>query len=53
MIYASAAENTGIDELRELLTDRIAMVVTGFSGVGKSSLLMRSIQLELRTGDLR
>ncbi len=53
VIYASAAQNTGIDELRELLTDRIT-VVTGSSGVGKSSLLNAiHPELELRTGDLR
>ena len=38
VIYTSAADGVGIDELRELLTGRIT-VVTGPSGVGKSSLL--------------
>ena len=38
VLYTSAADNVGIDELRELLTGRIT-VVTGPSGVGKSSLL--------------
>jgi ribosome biogenesis GTPase len=38
VIYTSAREQTGIDALRELLTDRVT-VVTGPSGVGKSSLI--------------
>jgi ribosome biogenesis GTPase len=53
VLYASAAENMGIDELRALLTGRIT-VVTGPSGVGKSSLLNAVYpELNLRTGDLR
>jgi ribosome biogenesis GTPase len=53
VLYASAADNVGIDELRELLTGRIT-VVTGPSGVGKSSLLNAvHPDLNLRTGDLR
>lgn len=53
VLYTSAAENLGIDALRELLTDRIT-VVTGPSGVGKSSLLNAvHPELDLRTGDLR
>lgn len=53
VIYASADEPRGIDELRALLTDRIT-VVTGPSGVGKSSLINAVHPgLKLRTGDLR
>jgi ribosome biogenesis GTPase len=53
VLYASAAGRVGIDELRELLTGRIT-VVTGPSGVGKSSLLNAvHPKLNLRTGDLR
>jgi ribosome biogenesis GTPase / thiamine phosphate phosphatase len=53
VLYASAAENVGIDELRDLLAGRIT-VVTGPSGVGKSSLLNAvHPKLDLRTGDLR
>jgi ribosome biogenesis GTPase len=53
VIYASAETGMGIPELEELLTDRIT-VVTGPSGVGKSSLL-NAIHpgLQLETGDLR
>ncbi len=53
VIYASAAEGLGIDALADLLTNRVT-VVTGPSGVGKSSLL-NAIHpaLNLRTGDLR
>lgn len=53
VLYASAAEHTGIDELRDLLSGRIT-VITGPSGVGKSSLLNAvHPDLHLRTGDLR
>ena len=53
VLYTSAADSVGIDELRELLTGRIT-VVTGPSGVGKSSLLNAvHPDLNLRTGDLR
>ncbi len=53
VLYGSAAEGTGIDKLRDLLSDRIT-VVTGPSGVGKSSLLNAvHPDLRLRTGDLR
>lgn len=53
VIYVSAVQHIGIQELRDLLVDRVT-VVTGPSGVGKSSLL-NSIHpdLNLRTGDLR
>jgi len=53
VLYTSAAEHTGIDMLRDLLADRIT-VVTGPSGVGKSSLLNAvHAELYLKTGDLR
>lgn len=53
VIYASTKTGQGIDELRDLLTDRIT-VVTGISGVGKSSLLNAiHPNLHLETGDLR
>lgn len=53
VLYASAAQHIGIDELRDLLSDRIT-VVTGPSGVGKSSLINAVHPgLHLRTGDLR
>ncbi len=53
VIYASATDGLGLDELRHLLDGRIT-VFTGPSGVGKSSLL-NAIHptLELRTGELR
>jgi len=53
VIYASAEHGEGIDELRTLLTDRIT-VVTGPSGVGKSSLInLIDPRLSLQVGDLR
>lgn len=53
VVYASAADGLAIDELRNLLVDRIT-VFTGPSGVGKSSLLNAlHPDLNLRTGDLR
>ncbi|MEI2652464.1 MAG: ribosome small subunit-dependent GTPase A [Microthrixaceae bacterium] len=53
VLYVSAAAHTGIDELRDLLSGRIT-VITGPSGVGKSSLLNAvHPDLHLRTGDLR
>lgn len=38
VVYASTVTGEGIDELRELLSDRVT-VISGPSGVGKSSLL--------------
>lgn len=53
VIYTSAREQTGIDALRELLTERVT-VVTGPSGVGKSSLINAvHPTLHLQEGDLR
>jgi len=53
VIYASAKTGQGIDELRELMRDRIT-VVTGPSGVGKSSLInLIDNTLQLEVGDLR
>lgn len=53
VLYLSATEPRGIAELRDLLADRIT-VVTGPSGVGKSSLINAvHPDLNLRTGDLR
>jgi len=53
VIYASTKTGTGIDALRDLLIDRIT-VITGLSGVGKSSLLnVIHPDLHLETGDLR
>lgn len=53
VIYTSAEEGQGIDALRDLLTDRVT-VVTGPSGVGKSSLINRiDPRLSLQVGDLR
>ncbi|MCB0105689.1 MAG: ribosome small subunit-dependent GTPase A [Caldilineaceae bacterium] len=53
VIYASAERGEGIEQLRELLIDRIT-VVTGPSGVGKSSLINHLDQrLHLQVGDLR
>ncbi len=52
VIYASTCTNQGISELRERLSGRIS-VVTGKSGVGKSSLL-NAVQpgLHLATGEV-
>ena len=56
-IVTSATEGIGLDELRELLKDKMS-VVAGQSGVGKSSLLskvdpdleLKTIQISKRTG---
>ncbi len=52
VVYTSAHTNQGIDQLRELLKDRIS-VFAGSSGVGKSTLL-NAVQpgLGLRTNDV-
>lgn len=53
VLYTSAKMHTGIDALRQLLTERVT-VVTGPSGVGKSSLINAvHPALHLREGDLR
>ena len=53
VLYASARLHIGVDALRTFLTDRIT-VVTGPSGVGKSSLINAVHPgLSLREGDLR
>lgn len=52
VLLTSAVDGTGLDELREVLKDKITLI-GGQSGVGKSS-LVNAIQpkLELRTQDL-
>lgn len=53
LLYASASDGLAIDELRDLLADKLT-VLSGPSGVGKSSLLNAvHPTLSLRTGDLR
>lgn len=53
VLYTSAREHIGIEALHDLLADRIT-VVTGPSGVGKSSLINAvHPTLHLREGDLR
>ncbi len=52
IILASAKENSGIEEIRKLLKDKITLI-SGHSGVGKSSLLNVLITgLQLRTKDV-
>jgi ribosome biogenesis GTPase len=48
LVYTSAVDGTGIDELRKLLENKVSAVV-GPSGVGKSSLL-NAIEPGLRLG---
>ena len=52
VVYTSIVSGVGVDELREVMRDRIAAIV-GSSGVGKSSLL-NVVQpgLQLRTGEV-
>lgn len=53
MLYASVAQQTGLDDLHDLLDDQLT-VVTGPSGVGKSALINALHPgLNLRVGDLR
>ncbi len=49
LILASAVKEKGIDELKEKLKDHVS-VFAGPSGVGKSSLLNRVLQTNLKTG---
>ena len=49
VIRASATNNIGTEEIKELLADGIT-AVAGFSGVGKSSLLSSVTNLDLKTG---
>jgi len=52
VLYTSAITGQGVDELRELLTDRVT-VVTGPSGVGKSALINAlHPALNLRVGEI-
>lgn len=53
LLYASAESGSGLDHLFELLKDKMT-VVTGPSGVGKSSLINAiHPELDLRVGELR
>jgi ribosome biogenesis GTPase / thiamine phosphate phosphatase len=53
VIYASTVTGEGVEQLRELLSDRVT-VISGPSGVGKSSLLNAlHPALNLQIGDLR
>ncbi len=52
VVYASAEDGRGIEEIRELLKDRISGLV-GPSGVGKSSIINRiDPDLDLRTNEI-
>lgn len=52
VLLVSAEKQEGIDELRDLLKDKITLV-SGHSGVGKSSLLNRIIpDMQLKTGEI-
>jgi ribosome biogenesis GTPase len=52
VLLISAAENSGIDELKETLVDKTTLI-SGHSGVGKSSLLNALLpELQLRTQDV-
>ncbi len=52
VLFVSALKNTGLDELRELLTGKTS-VLCGHSGVGKSSLINRMIpEVDLATRDV-
>lgn len=52
VLLTSATEDTGIEELRNTLTDKISMI-SGQSGVGKSTLVNRlQKNLELKTKEL-
>jgi ribosome biogenesis GTPase len=51
VIYASAEEKTGLDELREKMAGKVNLFA-GPSGVGKSSLINALLGSRLQTGDL-
>lgn len=52
VLLTSATEDTGIEELKDTLTDKISMI-SGQSGVGKSTLVNRvQKDLELKTKEL-
>jgi ribosome biogenesis GTPase len=51
ILSVSFVKEIGLEALRELLKDKVS-VLSGQSGVGKSSLINRTFGLSLKTGDL-
>jgi ribosome biogenesis GTPase len=51
IVSMSSKSGAGIESLRSLMKDKTS-VISGQSGVGKSSLLNAAFKLELKTGDL-
>lgn len=51
VIVASAKENIGIEEIKENISGKIS-AFTGNSGVGKSSLLNKILNLKIETGEV-